>query len=98
METPQSPTKSTIRIVRFIGHSTLRYDETRHDGHLSEDTMRKHFDFWLVIRSLLLTICFTTSAGYAQEGAPTNGEWPTYGGDLGGTKYSPLSQINRNNF
>ena len=60
--------------------------------------MRKHFDFWLVIKSLLLTICFTTSAGYAQEGAPTNGEWPTYGGDLGGTKYSPLSQIDRNNF
>ena len=35
---------------------------------------------------------------HAQQGAPANGEWPTYGGDLGGTKYSPLDQIDRNNF
>ena len=26
------------------------------------------------------------------------GEWPTYGGDLAASKYSPLDQINRNNF
>ena len=34
----------------------------------------------------------------AQQGAPANGEWPTYAGDLGGTKYSPLTQIDRTNF
>ncbi len=34
----------------------------------------------------------------AQSGAPANGEWPTYGGDLGSTKYSPLSQIDGENF
>ena len=34
----------------------------------------------------------------AQYGAPKNGEWPTYGGDLGSTKYSPLDQINKDNF
>ena len=34
----------------------------------------------------------------AQHGAPANGEWPTYGGDLGSTKYSPLDQIDRHNF
>ena len=34
----------------------------------------------------------------AQQGAPATGEWPTYGGDLGGTKYSPLEQIDRDNF
>jgi quinoprotein glucose dehydrogenase len=37
-------------------------------------------------------------AAGAQAGAPTSGEWPTYGGDLGGTKYSPLDQIDRTNF
>lgn len=26
------------------------------------------------------------------------GEWPTYGGDLASTKYSPLDQITRDNF
>ena len=38
------------------------------------------------------------SPAVAQQGAPANGEWPTYGGDLGGTKYSPLDQIDRSNF
>ncbi len=27
-----------------------------------------------------------------------NGEWPTYNGDLAGSRYSPLDQINANNF
>jgi quinoprotein glucose dehydrogenase len=33
----------------------------------------------------------------AQSGA-RNGEWRTYGGDLGNTRYAPLDQINRDNF
>src|SRR5260221_7289903 len=33
----------------------------------------------------------------AQTGAK-NGEWRTYGGDLGNTRYSPLDQINASNF
>ncbi len=35
--------------------------------------------------------------GLAQYGA-TNGEWRSYGGDLGSTKYSPLDQIDASNF
>src|SRR2546427_11495640 len=34
----------------------------------------------------------------AQRGAGTSGEWRTYGGDLGNTKYAPLDQINAVNF
>lgn len=34
----------------------------------------------------------------AQHGAPDSGEWRTYGGDLGSTKYSPLDQIDASNF
>ena len=34
----------------------------------------------------------------AQQGAPANGEWPTYGGDLASSKYSPLDQIDASNF
>ncbi len=44
------------------------------------------------ILSLLLTVPL-----FAQMGA-TNGEWPTYGADLGNTHYSPLDQINAGNF
>ena len=34
---------------------------------------------------------------WAQRGAP-GGEWPTYGGDLGHTRYAPLDQIDASNF
>jgi quinoprotein glucose dehydrogenase len=37
-----------------------------------------------------------TQAGAAQRGA-VRGEWRHYGGDAGGTKYSPLDQINASN-
>ena len=33
----------------------------------------------------------------AQQGAK-NGEWRTYGGDLGNTRYAPLNQISADNF
>src|ERR1043166_3017217 len=47
------------------------------------------FVFVLVIAAAMPTA--------AQNGAP-NGEWKTYGGDLGNTRYAPLDQINKDNF
>jgi quinoprotein glucose dehydrogenase len=38
------------------------------------------------------------TASLAGQRGTTNGEWPTYGGDLGNTKYAPLDQINAANF
>ncbi len=46
-----------------------------------------------VLMSLLLGVAFFCPKGQGQAGA-TNGEWRHYGGDAGGTKYSPLEQIN----
>jgi quinoprotein glucose dehydrogenase len=49
---------------------------------------------------LLLAACLGVSAippAAAQSGAK-GGEWRTYGGDLGNTRYSPLDQINASNF
>jgi quinoprotein glucose dehydrogenase len=34
----------------------------------------------------------------AQQFTTRGGEWPTYGGDLASTRYSPLDQINADNF
>src|SRR5690242_14515373 len=42
-------------------------------------------------------LCYATISLNAQSGAK-NGEWRTYGGDLGNTRYSPLNQINASNF
>ena len=39
----------------------------------------------------------TATPALSQQGAPS-GEWPYYGGDLGGTKYSGLDQIDATNF
>jgi quinoprotein glucose dehydrogenase len=49
-----------------------------------------------VVPAALLLGLLTTPA-VTQQGAP-NGEWPTWGGDLGNTRYSPLDQINASNF
>ena len=38
------------------------------------------------------------SVAVAGQTGTKNGEWPTYGGDLGNTKYSPLDQITAANF
>src|ERR1700685_1209624 len=45
----------------------------------------------------ILLLMLTTVPLLAQTGAK-NGEWPTYGADLGNTHYSPLDQINAGNF
>ncbi len=51
------------------------------------------------MRRLLLVLVLSTVAApaTAQTGA-TGGEWRTYGGDLGNTRYAPLDQINSGNF
>jgi quinoprotein glucose dehydrogenase len=38
------------------------------------------------------------SSGVNAQSGAKNGEWQTYGGDLGNTRYSPLDQINASNF
>src|SRR6516165_12784667 len=50
----------------------------------------------MVQRFLILLACCIVPMD-AQTGAK-NGEWLTYGADLGNSKYSPLSQINAANF
>ncbi len=45
---------------------------------------------------LLLAVSAAASAA-AQRGT-TGGEWPTWGGDLGVTRYAPLAQISAGNF
>ena len=46
---------------------------------------------------LVAVIIWATAPTSGQSGAK-NGEWTTYGGDLGNTRYSPLDQINADNF
>ena len=47
--------------------------------------------------ALILALCCTAVDVRAQTGAK-GGEWRTYGGDLGSTRYVPLDQINAANF
>ena len=56
--------------------------------------MTMHKDTMSVL-VLLMTVLWAPSA-LAQTGAP-NGEWPSYGGDAGSTKYAPLDQIDAGN-
>ena len=45
---------------------------------------------------LCMTVLVSSATVKTQTGA-TNGEWTSYGGDKGSTKYSPLDQIDRHN-
>ena len=47
--------------------------------------------------SLLLALSCITAAVHGQTGTK-DGQWRTYGGDLGSTRYAPLDQINADNF
>src|SRR5438034_9928026 len=49
-----------------------------------------------VAPALAFAIVLFALVGTAQKGA-VNKEWRHYGGDAGGTKYSPLDQINASN-
>ena len=50
-------------------------------------------------RILLLVIAVATAAAAQVPRSSTQiGEWPTYGGDLANSKYSPLDQISAANF
>ena len=52
---------------------------------------------WIVFLSPLVFLLCANRLAWAQTGAK-NGEWSTYGGDLASTRYSPLDQINADNF
>jgi quinoprotein glucose dehydrogenase len=50
----------------------------------------------MLMRCVLVAIALTATAQSPPSTA--QGEWPTYGGDLANSKYSPLEQINASNF
>src|SRR5580765_6611227 len=59
----------------------------------------------VVLSAVVWTVLVTRAQSGAQPGAKagtkvgaTIGEWPTYGADLGNTRYSPLDQISADNF
>ena len=49
------------------------------------------------MKQAMMCVLLCATSLIAQTGAK-NGEWRTYGGDLGNTHYSPLDQINAGNF
>ena len=51
----------------------------------------------LAAGTLLVALGCTSVVVWGQAGA-RNGEWRSYGGDQGHTRYSPLDQINAANF
>jgi len=48
--------------------------------------------------ALILCLFASCSAIVTGQSGAKNGEWRTYGGDLGNTRYSPLDHINAGNF
>ncbi|MGE3178308.1 MAG: hypothetical protein AB7O32_12650, partial [Vicinamibacterales bacterium] len=56
--------------------------------------------FGIIVTALTAGVMPGSGQAPARTTRPStqNGEWPSYGGDLASSKYSPLDQINGNNF
>src|SRR4029450_7281916 len=53
---------------------------------------------FMPIPALLTLVVVSTPPTIQRQAGARNGEWPTYGGDLGHTRYAPLTQITGENF
>ena len=51
----------------------------------------------IILISALALVCIGVSAMMANAAGTSSDDWPAYGHDLGGMRYSPLTQINREN-
>src|SRR3954466_10725033 len=60
--------------------------------------MSRTFNYLIPRLGLLLVAAAVGSIPIIGQSGAKNGEWPTYGGDLGHTRYAPLDQINASNF
>ena len=58
--------------------------------------MNRSWVAWVLVASI--AVAGGTANTAAQQEGTRNGEWPTYGGDLANTRYSPLDQITGDNF
>lgn len=60
--------------------------------------MKHTFRPYLLRIAPLVGVLVATMIGAEGQSGAARGEWRTYGGDLGSTRYSPLEQINAGNF
>src|ERR1700681_388158 len=63
--------------------------------------MPRRFSYTLPLVALAVVVsCRTVRPAGQSTGLPStrNGDWPAYTGDIRGTRYSPLDQINASNF
>ena len=54
--------------------------------------------YWVASAAVVTLLAMSASRPVAAQTGAKGGEWTTYGGDLGNTRYSPLDQINASNF
>src|SRR3954469_6486484 len=85
------------RLARF--RTSTR--SARSCGCLIHSTVVRHMRRWIPRTSsfaLLLAVLLLTLVDVRAQSGAQDGEWRTYGGDLGSTRYAPLDQINAGNF
>ena len=84
----------------FVSSRLERYYTRRHDRRREPVSRHLHGDMIMRVVRSLGALCLVGCAAVTvvgQSGA-ANGEWRSYGGDLGHTRYAPLDQINAANF
>ena len=94
-----TPASSPVRRQEVMFEPTGRV--TRDEAELTRGRMnmsRRVWHSWLRAIVLLVVLMWSTAGARGQSAGTANGEWPSYGGDLGHTRYAPLDQITADNF
>jgi quinoprotein glucose dehydrogenase len=60
--------------------------------------MKRNFSHWTASAALTACVLVCVTVPVAAQTGAKDGEWHTYGGDLGNNHYSPLDQIKPDNF
>jgi quinoprotein glucose dehydrogenase len=102
MKTPRRPRRSgPIEGGRYAGLNGITFarstDSFGAQANMHTDVRRTILRSSACVSIAAALLVSATLPLVAQSGAQ-NGEWRTYGGDLGHTRYSPLDQINAANF
>src|SRR5216684_3637298 len=85
------------RTWRLVVHCPFRVSNSFHSNHRKAGNVTQTFSQRTARAVSVAVMLLAGLPLLAQEGVK-NGEWPNYSGDKGSTRYSPLDQINANNF
>src|SRR5688572_16357892 len=94
------PTSACVSTAAILPDCPSQITTGRDDGALLYEDVMLPKPFHPVVLCVMLVVAALAGTGAALQGqsGTVNGEWRTFGGDLGSTRYAPADQISAANF